>query len=243
MSEAIDILAFGPHPDDVELCAGGYVLKARAQGKSVVVIDMTRGEAGTRGTPETREQESAAASKLMGLHARENLGLPDARVQVDLESLEKVTSAIRRWRPKIVLSPCLQDRHPDHIACAELIRRAYYGATIEKGLGNEHPPHRPDVLIQYFGHLEPTPSFVVDISDFWEARLELAKCYFSQLDVNEDLPRTNIASPDFMHRVEARYAYWGAKIGAKYGEPFLIDRTIALDDPIDTFRKRGWQVL
>lgn len=241
--EPIDILAFGPHPDDVELCAGGLMLRARDQGYRTVVVDMTRGEAGTRGTPQMREQEAAAAAKIMGCIARENLALPDARVTEDLESQALVTAAIRKWRPRIVLSPCREDRHPDHLACAELVRRAYYGATIQKGLGAEWPAHRPDALLEYFGHIEPTPSFIIDISDVWEERLELAACYHSQLSVEEGTPRTNISSPDFMHRVSSRFAYWGSRIGSKYGEPFRVDRSVPMDDPVEAFRKRGFAVL
>lgn len=241
--EPVDILAFAPHPDDAELCAGGLLLKARNAGQRVVVVDMTRGEAGTRGTPATRAEEAAKAAGMLGLVARENLGLPDARVLETPEAIEAATRAIRTWRPKVVLSPCREDRHPDHIACAEIVRRAYYGATIEKGPGGPHPAHRPDVLMQYFGHLEPTPSFVVDISDVWEDRVALANCFLSQVSKEDGTPTTNIGSPDFEHRVWARFAYWGTRIGTRYGEPYLVDRLIPMDDPVATFQKRGWAVL
>jgi bacillithiol biosynthesis deacetylase BshB1 len=241
--DPVDILAFAPHPDDAELCAGGLLLKARDAGQRVVVVDMTRGEAGTRGTPETRAAEAAAAAEMLGLVARENLELPDARVEVSPAAVEGATRAIRTWRPKVVLSPCREDRHPDHIVCAEIVRRAYYGATIEKGPGGPHPAHRPDVLMQYFGHLEPPPSFIVDISDVWDERLELARCFHSQISNEEGTPKTNIGSPDFEHRVSARFAYWGSRIGARYGEPYLVDRLLPVDDPVAVFRKRGWAVL
>ena len=241
--DPVDILAFAPHPDDAELCAGGLLLKARNAGQRVVVVDMTQGEAGTRGTPETRAAEAQKASEMLGLVARDNLRLPDARVSETLDAIEAATRAIRTWRPRIVLSPCREDRHPDHIACAEIVRRAYYGATIGKGPGGPHPAHRPDALIQYFGHLEPTPSFVVDISDVWEERLELAACFASQVASESGTPKTNIGSPDFEHRVWARFAYWGSRIGTKYGEPYLVDRVMPVDDPVAVFRKRGWAVL
>ena len=172
LPEPVDILAFGPHPDDVELCAGGLMLKAGDAGYRLVVVDATRGEAGSRGTVEIRAKESAAASELLGLVARENLGFPDAGVFVTPEAVAAVTAAIRKWRPRVVLSPCTEDRHPDHVATAELIRRAYYSATIAKAPGGDLPPHRPDALIEYFGHLEPAPSFVVDISPYWERRMD-----------------------------------------------------------------------
>ena len=242
--DPVDVLAFGPHPDDVELCAGGLMLKLRDAGYRLVVVDMTRGEAGTRGTPETRAAEAQAASDILKLVARENLDLPDARVHVDAESVDRAAAAIRRWRPRIVLGPCVEDRHPDHIACAEILRRAYYGATIARGPGSAYPPHRPDALISYFGHLEPTPSFIVDVSEVWEERMELVRCFMSQVSVDDhDVPRTNISSPDFIRRMSTRFAYWGSRIGAEYGEPFLVDRMVPMDDPVAAFRKRGFAVL
>lgn len=244
LPEPVDILAFGPHPDDVEMCAGGLMIKSLNAGYRCAIIDLTRGEAGTRGTPEVRAEESAAASRLMGLTARENIGLPDSGVQVTPEMEAPIIRAIRHWRPRIVLSPCEQDRHPDHTAGAALVRRAYYGATIAKAGEDALPAHRPDALIQYFGHLEPEPSFVVDISEEWETRMAVVRCYASQFGLDGSSgPQTNIASPEFMRRVETRYAYWGSRIGARYGEPYRVDRIVPMDDPVAGFRKRGAAVL
>lgn len=243
-ADPIDILAFGPHPDDVEVCAGGLMLLAAERGMRTAIVDLTRGEAGSRGTPESRARESERATKILRLVGRENLGLPDTQVRVVAEQEEAVVAAIRRWRPRIVLSPCREDRHPDHLAAAELVRRAYYAATIGRAAGGGLPPHRPDALIEYFGHLEPAPSFIVDISAVWERRLEAVACYASQLGTDGAAgPTTNIAAPDFKRRLETRYAYWGSRIGAAYGEPFRVDRLVPLDDPVAAFRKRGSAVL
>jgi len=244
LPEPVDILAFGPHPDDVELCAGGTLLRAADAGQRCVIVDLTRGEAGTRGSAELRAREAQAASELLGLVARENLGFPDGGVMVEPGLESQVVDAIRRWRPRIVLSPCREDRHPDHTAAAELVRRAYYGATIGKGPRGTLPAHRPDALIEYFGHLEPVPSFVVDVSEVWERRMEVALCYASQFGLDgADGPPTNIASPEFMRRMESRFLYWGTKIGAVYGEPFRVDRLVPVDDLVATFSKRGSAVL
>ena len=244
LPEPVDVLAFGPHPDDVELCAGGFMLRCADAGYRTVIVDFTRGEAGTRGSAEVRAAETAAASALLGLAGRENLGLPDGALEVRHEMIVPVVEAIRRWRPRILLSPCREDRHPDHIAAAEIIRRAYYGATIGKMPGSALPAHRPDALIEYFGHLEPTPSFVVDVSDVWERRMKVAACYASQLGLDGSSgPTTNIASPEFRRRYEMRFGYWGARIGAQYGEPFRVDRVVPLDDPVAAFLKRGEAVL
>ena len=244
LPEPVDVLAFGPHPDDVELCAGGFMLRAKDAGYRTVIVDFTRGEAGTRGDAETRAQETAAASELLGLVARENLGLPDAALEVTHAMTVPVVEAIRRWRPRIVLSPCRDDRHPDHMAAARLVQNAYYGATIGKMPGTTLPSHRPDALIEYFGHLEPPPSFILDVSDVWERRWDVARCYASQLGIDgKGGAQTNIASDEFKRRYEGRFAYWGSRIGAEFGEPFRVDRMVPLDDPVAAFRKRGQAVL
>ena len=244
LPEPVDLLAFGPHPDDVELCAGGLMLHLGRKGRRLAVVDVTRGEGGSRGSAEVRARETAAASELMGLAGRENLGLPDTRVAVTEESVDAVVAAIRRWRPRVVLGPCSEDLHPDHVASAALLERAYYMTTMARVDGGGLPPHRPDVLIQYYGHLEPTPSFVVDVTDVWDDRLALARCYASQLGLDgAEGPKTNIASPEFLERMTARYAYWGSRIGARYGEPFRVRRMVPVDDPVETFRKRGEAVL
>jgi bacillithiol biosynthesis deacetylase BshB1 len=244
LPEPVDVLAFAPHPDDVELCAGGLMLKLGDEGKRLVVVDMTRGEGSSRGDPATREVETAKATELMNLAARENLELPDTRLEETTAMTEPVTASIRRWRPKVVLGPCRHDLHPDHVTAAHLVERAYYLATIGRAPGEGLPAHRPDVLMQYYGHKEPPPSFVVDVSNVWDRRMDLARCYASQLGLDGvEGPPTNIASPDFMQRLEARFAYWGARIGTAYAEPYLTDRLVPLDDVVGTFRKRGWAVL
>ena len=244
LPDPVDVLAFGPHPDDVELCAGGWLLRLSDEGRRVAIVDVTQGEGGTRGTPAQRAAETQAASRLLGLVGRENLGLPDTQVEVSVAATEPFTSAIRRWRPRVVLGPCSDDLHPDHVASALLLERAYYLATIARAPGGGLPPHRPDALVQYYGHKEPPPSFLVDVTDVWDRRLELVRCYGSQLGLDGmEGPLTNIAAPDFLRRMESRYAYWGARIGTRYAEPFRTDRLVPIDDPIETFRKRGWAVL
>jgi len=243
MPSPVDVLAFGPHPDDVELCAGGWMLRLADEGRRTAIVDVTRGEAATRGTPEIRAAEAARAAKLLGIEGRENLGLPDGAVEATPEATRRVVEAIRRWQPRVVLGPSREDLHPDHVATAALLDRAYYLATIAGYDTDGLPPHRPDVLLRYYGHKEPMPSFVVDVSNVWERRGELVRCYASQYEAEDGQPPTNIASPDFFRRMDARFAYWGSRIGAQYGEPFQADRVIPLDDPTRVFRKRGWAVL
>lgn len=244
LPEPVDVLAFGAHPDDVEICAGGWMLELADEGRRTAIVDVTRGEASSRGDPLTREAEAVAASRLLGLAGRENLALPDTAIEVTPAATESVTAAIRRWRPKVVLGPLVEDLHPDHVTVAHLLGRAYYLATIARAPGGGLPPHRCDVLVHYYGHREPPPTFVVDISDVWERRQELVRCYASQLGLDAaEGPVTNLSAPDFLRRLETRYAWWGARIGAAYAEPYRTDRLVPVDDPVAAFRKRGPAVL
>lgn len=237
--DPVDVLAFGPHPDDVEFCAGGLMLVLRNKGYRCAVVDFTRGEAASRGTPESRAAETEAASKALGLVARGNLGLPDSRLEVTAAMTDPVTAAIRRFRPRLVIGPCPFDLHPDHVAAAALVKRAYYAATIAKAEGGGLPPHRPAALIHYYGHQEPTPSFVVDVSDVWEERMAVMACYASQLGLDGAKgPATNLSNPAFRARYEARFAYWGSRIGAAFGEPYYTERLVALDDPLRALTPR-----
>jgi bacillithiol biosynthesis deacetylase BshB1 len=234
-----EVLAFGPHPDDVEMCAGGLLLRMADRGYRCVVVDLTRGERGSRGDARTRERETEAASRLLGLAARENLGLPDGGLEDAAPQVAPLVAAIRRWRPRLVVAPCPVDLHPDHERAAALARRAYYLATIAKVEAEGLPPHRPDAIVHYMGHKEPEPTFVVDVSDVWERRREVVRCYASQLGLDGAKgPVTNLTSPGFERRVETRYAYWGSRIGAEWGEPYLAERLVPLDDPVEAFRKR-----
>jgi bacillithiol biosynthesis deacetylase BshB1 len=243
LPEPADVLAFGPHPDDVELCAGGLLLKMRKQGRRCVIVDLTRGESGTRGTVEIREKETAEASALLGLAARENLGLPDGALEATPAMTAPVIGAIRRWRPRLVVGPCPIDLHPDHVIAATLVQRAYYLATIGKAPGCDLPAHRPHALIHYYGHKEPTPAFVVDVSEVWDEKMAVIRCHRSQLGLDGAKgPVTNISTPDFLRRYETRFAYWGGRIGAHRGEPFWTDRVVPMDDPVEALRIRDGAV-
>jgi bacillithiol biosynthesis deacetylase BshB1 len=215
----------------------------RAAGRRCAIVDLTRGEAGSRGTAETRAKETEAASRLLGLAGRDNLGLPDGGLEVTAAMTAPVVAAIRRWRPRLVVAPCTVDLHPDHEAAAQLVRRAYYLATIEKAEGGGLPAHRPDAIVHYFGHKEPEPTFVVDVSEVWAEKLRVVACYASQLGTDGVPGReTNISAPGFLRRYELRFAAWGARIGAGYAEPFLADRVVPLDDPVTALRKRDGAV-
>jgi bacillithiol biosynthesis deacetylase BshB1 len=231
--ESTSVMAFGPHADDIELGCGGTLIKLCDMGHSVILVDMTRGELSTRGTVVTRQQEAAQAATIIGAAARENLGLPDGHVVINAESKRQVVTVIRKYRPRMVLVPYYRDRHPDHVHASELI----YDATFMAGLARYEtgqPNYRPAQFVYYMGWYEFEPTFVVDISDQFERKMEAVYAYNTQFKGDDDSwQQTRLTSPqhDWMRR--ARMAYHGSLIGKKYGEAFLIRGQIEVDSPLD----------
>lgn len=222
----IDILAFGPHPDDVELGCGGSLILASDQGLRVMVADLTAAEMSSRGTMDTRATETAAAAKLLGLAGRLNLGLPDTHIGADPAHRLAAIELIRATRPRLVLAPYWQDRHPDHEAAGALVREACFYAGVSKmGHGS---PHRPEQLCFYMIHTPFDPSFVVDVSAVWERRMAAVKAYASQFRPDESGPPTALNRADFLRYIEARAIAYGAMIGVAYGEPFVLRGPVPL---------------
>jgi len=232
---AVDLLVIAAHPDDAEMAAGGLIAKTAAAGRRVGIVDLTRGELGSRGTPEEREREAAAASEVLGVAVRENLGLPDGGVTESLENRRLVVDAIRRHRPTLVIAPWLEDAHPDHAAAGRLAESAMYPAGFANyDTGTE--PYRAACLAHCMHHYPFEPSFVVDVSDVWERKMEAIRCYGSQLhEEGVDGPVTNISRPDFLDRFEGRFRHYGFQIGAAWGEPFWMRRPVPLPDPLAAF--------
>ena len=231
----MDILAIGAHPDDVELTIGGFIVKMTRLGRSVGILDLTRGEIGSRGTAEERAKEAAAAAKALGVQSREGLDLGDGRLTADLENRRTIIEVIRRERPQIILAPYWQDLHPDHAAAGRIVADAYYPS----GFVNypaEGEAYRPRAVLFYQGHFRFDPSFVVDTTGTFETKMEAVRCYSSQLHREEsDEPETGISHPEFLARIEARDRHYGALIGRRYGEPMLCRRVLRIDDPLDYF--------
>ncbi len=233
-----DVLVFAAHPDDAELAGGGLIAKCVKLGYSVGIIDLTRGELGTRGTALERAAESAAADEVLGIEIRENLRLPDGGLTETLEARKLVVDAIRRHRPTLVTAPCTEDLHPDHAVAGRIVAAAVYPAGFAK-YDTGTPRCRPPALAHYMNHTTFPPSFILDISDVWETRLKAVKCYRSQLFNPDSLePKTGISSPDFLERLSARFRHFGAEIGAKYGEPYLLHRPTPVVDPVAIFRRQ-----
>jgi bacillithiol biosynthesis deacetylase BshB1 len=216
----LDILVMAAHPDDAELAVAGTIVDAIANGKKVGIVDFTRGELGTRGTPEIRLAESAAASQVLGIHARENLELADGFFQNDRESQLKLIEVIRKYQPDVVLANALEDRHPDHGKGAALAIDACFLSglrKIETGL----PAWRPKHVYHYIQDRYLEPDFVIDISAHWEKKEAAIRAFKSQFfDPNSNEPASYISSPDFLDFIEARAQEMGHKIGVKYGEGF-----------------------
>lgn len=231
----LDLLAFGPHPDDVEICCAGTLLKVKAGGGRVGIVDLTAGEMGTRGTREIRASECRAASLELGLDHRSCLDLGDGRLRENRENERAVVCVLRALRPSVVLAPWHVDDHPDHEHAARIIRSACFLAGMAR-VETGQAPHKPRVLLSYPGRREFVPSFVVDISAHWEQRLRAAHCYRSQFhDPDSTEPATAISSPDFWHFIEARAVYYGQLIGVRHGEAFWHEGTLALADPVAHF--------
>lgn len=233
MDIKLDILVMAAHPDDAELSCSGTILSYIAQGKKVGIVDFTRGEMGTRGTPEIRLQESNDATKILGLHARENLGLADGFFQNDQASQLILMEVIRRYRPEIILANALEDRHPDHGKGAKLAIDACFLSglrmipTTDSHSKSEQAAWRPKHVYHYIQDRYLEPDFVIDITEHWETKEQSIRAFKSQFfDPNSKEPNSYISSPDFLSFIQARAQEMGHKIGVKYGEGFQSQKTI-----------------
>lgn len=242
---AVDVLAVGAHPDDVELGCGGTLALLARQGRRVGIVHLTRGEAGSRGTPAVRRREAERAAETLEAAALEILDLGDGALRTGPTEEDELIAVLRRLRPELVLGPPPLDRHPDHGRAHRLLADACYYA----GLGargpkvSQSPPHRPGAVFHFMQHDSFEPDFVVDVSAAWETKLEALACYESQLhrpgrSDDEDGggaehgPPTKIASREFALAIEARARHWGLLIGAELGEPFGSRLPLAVRDPL-----------
>ncbi len=227
MNMKLDILVMAAHPDDAELSCAGTILKHIAAGKKVGIVDFTRGELGTRGTPEIRLQESADATKILGLHARENLGIRDGFFRNDEKTQLKLIEVIRKYQPDIVLANALEDRHPDHGKGAQLAIDTCFLSGLRQIKTGDLPAWRPAQVYHYIQDRYLEPDFVVDISSQWDQKEAAIRAFKSQFfDPNSAEPASYISSPDFLNFIQARAMEMGHKIGVKYGEGFQSQKTL-----------------
>lgn len=234
----LDILVIAVHPDDAELCCSGTILKHIALGKKVGIVDLTRGELGTRGTAETRDEEAADSAKILGLQVRENLRMRDGFFQNDEFHRLEVIKAIRKYQPEIILSNALEDRHPDHGRAGDLV----YDSVFLSGLpkietlidGVKQETHRPRLLLQYIQDRYLKPDIIVDISDHMDKKIESIKAFKTQF-YNPDVDglQTYISSPEFFESVIGRSREFGKSIGATFGEGFTSRKLLGVESLFD----------
>ena len=227
----IDVLAFGVHPDDVELSCAGVLLVEKKNGKTTGIIDITEGELGTRGTAETRKEEAAAAAKILGTDVRENLQLADGFFKNDEVHQRKIITAIRKYRPEIILCNAPEDRHPDHGRSARLVADAAFLSGLVKiettDDGKLQEPWKPAYVLQYIQDRFLQPNFVIDVTEVFEQKLEAIKAYATQFhNPGIDGPQTYISTPDFLDSIIYRSKMLGKMIGVKHAEGFISEKMI-----------------
>jgi len=226
----LDILAIVAHPDDAELCAGGTLIMHQKQGLKTGVVDLTGGELGTRGNATTRAEEAANASKILRLNTRENLGLADGFFEETDASLLMVVSTIRKYQPNILLVNAPSDRHPDHGRASALVKRAAFLSGLIK-IETGQSPWRPKVVYETIQDNHHHPDIVIDVTPFWEQRMEALLAYRTQFFQGKEdgQPSSPISSQEFLRFVEGRAREFGRIIGVEYGEGFLTTRAIAVN--------------
>jgi bacillithiol biosynthesis deacetylase BshB1 len=231
----LDFLAFGAHPDDAELFIGGTLAKLSDLGYATGVVDMSRGELGTRGTAAVRGREAREAARILGLAVRENLGLPDGRITVTDAARLSVIRVLRKYRPRIVATHYREDRHPDHVHTGRLVAEAVHHSGLARvRTGQER--YRPPVLLYFKLPWNVAPSFVVDVGD-WVGRREAAiAAHRSQLyDPASREPATYLSQPDFLERVDSIHAWYGTLVGKRRAEAFHIGEALEISDPVAHF--------
>ncbi len=230
----LDVLVFAAHPDDAELAMGGTIAKLTFNNLRVGIVDLTRGELGTRGTVEIRQKEAFLAAGILKVSIRENLMIPDGDIERKKENLIKIIMAIRKYKPKIIFAPYFNDRHPDHIHTSRLVKEAMFATglikvkTFDKEVNQN--AYRPRKLFYYMQTYQFEPSFVVDISDCFETKMKAVQCYASQFhNPRSKEPETFISRPEFLHLIESRAMVYGFQIDRKFGEPFFCEEKIELN--------------
>jgi N-acetylglucosamine malate deacetylase 1 len=228
---SVDILAIAAHRDDVELTCGGTLAKAVRLGRRVAILDLTQGETGTRGDANTRAAEASRAAEVLGAAARECLGFPDAGIVNTPDTRNALAVAIRRFQPRVVIGPSLTGRHPDHHVTGQLVRDACFVAGLAKVMPHA-PKHRPHKVVHSIAYREdgPKPTFVVDVSEEFEIKMDAIRCYASQFDGLTQAGEVYPNGEPLYDIVRHQAAHYGSLIRARYGEPFFTVETMRVDD-------------
>lgn len=234
----LDILVIAAHPDDAELSCSGTIAAHIAMGYKIGILDLTHGEMGTRGTPEIRIRESKASSAILGLSARENVGFKDVFFLDDQEHHLEIVKIIRKYKPNLVIANAISDRHPDHGKGAAVASKACFISGLRKIVtqldGVEQEAWRPDNIYHYIQNNYIHPDFVVDITDYWDVKINSIKAFKSQFfDPDSNEPESFISRPGFLDFIEARAKEYGHRIGVKYGEGFTVEKMIGVTNLFD----------
>ncbi|MEA2571970.1 MAG: N-acetylglucosamine malate deacetylase 1 [Acidobacteriota bacterium] len=234
----VDLLFFGAHPDDIELGCGGTIVKAVKDGLRVGMVDLTRGEMGTRGTPKTRKREAAASARILGASFREQLDFSDGALRTGRDEELQIIDIVRRTRPKIVFAMYPDDRHPDHTRTGRIVTEASFYAGL-RALETGVEAHRPHTVVYYVQNYMVPPSFVVDCTKTWKTKMRAIAAFKSQFhDPKSKEPQTFISDPKFLAMIDARGIHFGALIGSAYGEAFVTKQPPRIDDVINAYGGR-----
>lgn len=238
MNQPVDLLFFGAHPDDIELGGGGTIVHAVRRGLRVGMVDLTSGEMGTRGTPQTRKREAQASSRILGAAFRDQLDFGDGALRTGREEELAIIEIVRRSRPRLVFAPYPDDRHPDHTRTGRIVTEASFYAGL-RALETGVPAHRPQTVIYYPQNYAIPTSFVVDVTKEWKTKMRSVKAFKSQFfDPTSKEPKTFISDPKFLEMIEARGKHYGALIGAEYGEAFVTKQPPRIQDVISAYAGR-----
>ena len=240
MKTKTDLLAIGAHPDDVELAAGGTIALHVKAGKKVGIVDLTKGELGTRGSAAIRKKEAQRASDILGIAFRENLGMKDGFFETDEVHLLAIVKVIRKYQPEVLICNAVSDRHPDHSRASVLISRAAFLSGLRKvetkSGGSAQKPWRPKAVYHYIQDRHLKPDFVIDISAFMEVKMKAIKAFSSQFyDPNSSEPATPISGKDFLDLLYGRAVDMGRLINVAYGEGFTVERSIGITSLFDIY--------
>ncbi|WP_437229374.1 bacillithiol biosynthesis deacetylase BshB1 [Planctomicrobium sp. SH661] len=227
LSQPLDLLVVAPHPDDAEISVGGTILKCISQGKQVGVVELTNGEPTPHGTVELRKKETERATKLLGLHWRHQLNLPNRRLEHTLEGRRALAEVFRLTRPRIILAPYWEDSHPDHVSASAMVDAARFWSKLSRTDMAGEPYYPPKIFYYWSIHLRihPKPAFVMDISEFIDQKMQAVACYESQM-----LTGRSTAHPTVMDDIRDRARFWGWSIERSYAEPFASREEIRVDD-------------
>ncbi len=241
---AIDILAIGAHPDDIELSCGGTVITMVRAGHHVALLDLTHGELGTRGSREIRAREAEEAASILGISERRSLDIPDGNIEVSQENVRQVMCVIRELRPTFLFIPHSEERHPDHVRAHRLCKDAWFYSGLKNmataSNGVSQSPHRPDVYFEFMQWYEFPPSFIVDVSDAYETKMKAIRAFSSQFhDPSSKEPQTKLSHPGFLDLIEARSRYYGERIGVRHGEAFFSIAPVGIRSLTDIVTAKG----